>query len=59
MDDIVRQAMSKWPNVPACVGWLGLDSRGQWHMRDDRVQALGAFKAVCRVPKARCCGTKN
>ncbi|MFZ9138137.1 MAG: DUF2946 family protein, partial [Hylemonella sp.] len=24
MDDIVRQAMAKWPNVPACYGWLGL-----------------------------------
>lgn len=45
MDDLVRQAMSKWPHVPACVGWLGLDSRGQWHMRDDRVQALGAFQS--------------
>ncbi len=45
MDDIVRQAMSKWPHVPACAGWLGLDSRGQWHMRDDRVQALGAFQS--------------
>ena len=44
MDDLVRQAMAKWPNVPACYGWLGLDSRGQWHMRDDRVQALGTFQ---------------
>lgn len=45
MDDIVRQAMAKWPNVPDCFGWLGLDSRGQWHMRDDRVQLLGAFQS--------------
>lgn len=45
MDDIVRKAMSKWPHVPACYGWLGLDSRGQWHMRDDRVQALGLFQS--------------
>lgn len=45
MDDIVRQAMDKWPNVPDCFGWLGLDSRGQWHMRDDRVQALGSFQS--------------
>jgi hypothetical protein len=43
MDDIVRQAMAKWPNVPDCYGWLGLDARGQWWMRDDRVQALGSF----------------
>jgi hypothetical protein len=45
MDDIVRQAMAKWPDVPDCYGWLGLDSRGQWWMRDDRVQALGAFQS--------------
>jgi hypothetical protein len=43
MDDIVKQAMAKWPNVPHCYGWLGLDARGNWYMRDDRVQAQGAF----------------
>lgn len=45
MDDIVRQAIAKWPNVPHCYGWLGLDARGNWYMRDDRVQAAGAFAA--------------
>ncbi|MGE4242255.1 DUF2946 family protein [Ramlibacter sp.] len=45
MDDIVRQAMAKWPNVPHCYGWLALDARGNWYMRDDRVQALGPFPA--------------
>lgn len=43
MDDIVRQAIAKWPNVPHCYGWLGLDARGRWFMRDDRVQAAGSF----------------
>jgi len=43
MDDLVQQAMRKWPNVPACLGWLGLDDRGDWYMRDDAVQALGPF----------------
>jgi Protein of unknown function (DUF2946) len=43
MDDIVKAALAKWPNVPACYGWLGLDARGQWWMRDDRVQSLGGF----------------
>ncbi len=43
MDDIVRQAIAKWPNVPHCYGWLGLDARGIWYMRDDRIQAAGAF----------------
>jgi hypothetical protein len=44
MDDIVKAAMAKWPNVPNCFGWLGLDARGQWYMRDDRVQAAGNFQ---------------
>jgi hypothetical protein len=43
MDDMVLKAMAKWPNVPHCYGWLGLDARGGWWMRDDRVQALGSF----------------
>ena len=42
MDDIVRQALAKWPNVPHCTGWLLLDRRGNWRMRDDEVQARGA-----------------
>jgi hypothetical protein len=40
MDDIVKQAMAKWPNVPNCYGWLRLDARGSWRMRDERAQAL-------------------
>ncbi|MCD6666313.1 MAG: DUF2946 family protein, partial [Hydrogenophaga sp.] len=28
MDEIVKAAMAKWPQVPACYGWLGLDARG-------------------------------
>ena len=51
MDDLVRQAMAKWPNVPDCFGWLALDARGQWWMRDDRTQALGTFQSG--VPGAR------
>lgn len=43
MDDIVKQAMAKWPNVPDCYGWLGLDARGRWFMRDDAAQAAGDF----------------
>ena len=43
MDDLVKQAMVKWPNVPDCYGWLGLDVRGDWYMRDDQTQAKGNF----------------
>ena len=43
MDDLVKQAMQKWPNVPHCYGWLGLDQRGDWYMRDDQTQSQGSF----------------
>lgn len=43
MDDIVKQALAKWPNVPDCYGWLGLDARGHWYLRDDAAQAAGSF----------------
>lgn len=42
MDDIVKQAMAKWPNVPHCYGWLALDARGSWRMRDEAAQQAGA-----------------
>ena len=51
MDDIVKQALAKWPNVPDCYGWLGLDSRGNWYMRDDRTQAAGAFPSLGNASK--------
>lgn len=40
MDEIVKAALIKWPNVPHCYGWLALDARGNWRMRDQRSQAL-------------------
>ena len=43
MDDIVKAAIAKWPNVPDCFGWLGLDARGHWYMRDDVCQRSGPF----------------
>lgn len=38
MDEVVKQAMAKWPNVPHCYGWLALDARGAWRMRDEHAQ---------------------
>jgi DUF2946 family protein len=37
MDEIVKHAMAKWPNVPAVYGWLGLDRRGNWLIKGDRI----------------------
>jgi hypothetical protein len=42
MDDIVKQALARWPNVPHCTGWLLLDARGNWRMRDEAAQAQNA-----------------
>jgi hypothetical protein len=45
MDEIVRQAMAKWPNVPAVYGWLALDRRGNWLIKRETIsnEALNAF----------------
>lgn len=43
MDDSVKQALAKWPSVPACYGWLGLNARGNWYLRDQGAQAQGTF----------------
>ncbi|AOK24377.1 DUF2946 family protein [Burkholderia ubonensis] len=48
MDDIVRQALAKWPDVPHCTGWLLLDRRGDWRLRDDAAQAAGELGAPLR-----------
>jgi hypothetical protein len=46
MDDNVKAALRKWPDVPHCYGWLALDARGDWYMRDERVQRSGPFPRV-------------
>lgn len=53
MDDIVKAALAKWPNVPDCYGWLGLDARGNWYLRDDQAQAAGPFCAPSNEPGRR------
>ena len=46
MDDIVKAALKKWPQVPHCYGWLALDTRGHWYLRDDGSRATGPFPQV-------------
>ena len=45
MDDIVKQAMAKWPNVPNVYGWLSLDLRGNWRLKGEVIAnpAITAF----------------
>jgi hypothetical protein len=32
--------------VPHCYDWLALDARGDWYMRDERIQRAGPFPQV-------------
>jgi hypothetical protein len=57
MDEIVAEAMRKWPNVPDVYGWLGLDRRGNWLLREERIgnAALNAFISRNYAHDARGC----
>jgi len=45
MDEIVARSMAKWPDVPDVYGWLGLDRRGNFLIRNEKIgnQALREF----------------
>jgi len=46
MDDIVIRAMAKWPNLPAVCGWLRLDRRGQWSIKNTSSGDTARFDPV-------------
>ncbi|MBV1775784.1 DUF2946 family protein [Burkholderiaceae bacterium DAT-1] len=48
MDEMVRAAMLKWPNVPDCYGWLELDARGQWRTRGEVLRHPGLCHFISR-----------
>ena len=37
MDEVVKKAMAKWPDVPFAYGWLALDARGRWLLKGDPI----------------------
>ena len=43
MDQAVIRSLAKWPDVPAVYGWLALDARGNWLLRNP---ASGAFERI-------------
>ena len=34
----INRAIKKWPNVPKCYGWLKLSRRGEWVLKQKKVQ---------------------
>jgi len=43
MDQSVLRGIAKWPDVPDVFGWLALDRRGEWRLRNP---ASGAFERI-------------
>lgn len=41
MDDVVARSLARWPDVPAVAGWLRLDRRGRWLLRDPASAVFG------------------
>lgn len=41
MDDSVRRAMEKWPDVPDLFGWLALSTDGRWLIQGEPVVHAG------------------
>ena len=37
MDEIVARSMAKWPDVPDVYGWLSLDRRGSWRIKEEKI----------------------
>ena len=54
MDDSVARALAKWPDVPSVFGWLRLDKRGQWRLKNEIVRhaGLAAFLGRNYAPDA-------
>lgn len=48
MDDIVRKALEKWPDVPHAYGWLSLDPRGNWLLKGERIGNAGVIAFINR-----------
>ncbi|HRE17600.1 MAG TPA: DUF2946 family protein [Rhodocyclaceae bacterium] len=38
----------RWPNVPACYGWLSLDRRGRWRLQGEPVTHQGFIEFINR-----------
>jgi hypothetical protein len=43
MDEIVLRALARWPGVPEVYGWLALDRRGEWRLKNP---SSGEFERI-------------
>ena len=59
MDPQVLRSIVKWPDVPHCFGWLALDRRGQWRMRDEYAQQNQLSGNVIRHEALNECIARN
>ncbi len=57
MDEAVLRSLAKWPNVPDVYGWLSLDRRGNFLIKNEKIgnRALREFIARNYQPDARGC----
>jgi hypothetical protein len=57
MDEIVLRSMAKWPDVPDVYGWLSLDRRGNWLIKNEKIgnRALREFISRNYQADARGC----
>ena len=57
MDEMVLRSMAKWPDVPDVYGWLSLDRRGNWLIKNERIgnRALREFISRNYQADARGC----
>ena len=48
MDEIVKAAMTRWPNVPAVYGWLELTARGEWRIKGEPIDNASIRDFIAR-----------
>jgi hypothetical protein len=48
MEDWVKKALARWPDVPALFGWLGLDRRGRWLIRGETISRPQIIETINR-----------
>lgn len=48
MDAAVLRSLARWPDVPACHGWLSLDRQGRWRLQGEPVTHSGFAEFIGR-----------